>query len=121
MSRRLHCLAHNCAYNREELCSAGQIKVKGEDTQEGGNTFCSTFNYKEEESGFFSRLSDINLLSGISNMFSNEDQEMNPKVACDAGKCNYNAEGFCDAEDLNISGTSSITSQQTECETFKPL
>jgi hypothetical protein len=39
----LRCEAEKCVFNLNEICTAPEIQVKGEDTMGGRFTYCSTF------------------------------------------------------------------------------
>lgn len=118
MDNNLKCDATKCVYNMNRLCSAKEIEVQGEDTMGGRFTFCGTF----EERGvgnMVSGLGNMNLRGEIAQLFS-ADQELDPRVGCNAHNCIYNNDQQCHADHVNIVSEIAETAAQTECQTFYP-
>ena len=76
----LRCTAVKCVYNKEELCSKGDIKVSGDHAKTVDETCCSSF--KER--------------TGTSNAVDGCGCD-NIKVGCTACNCKFNEEKYCEA------------------------
>ena len=101
----LNCMATTCIYNRDELCSRGDIEVKGHGAEYAGETCCHSFREKSESSVTNSTVAGC----GCSKI----------DVKCEAEKCIYNDDCRCNAGQINIDGPSACTCDETECETFR--
>ena len=101
----LKCSALTCIYNKEELCSKGEIQVSGENAQYANETSCSSFGERAMESA------SNNAACGCGS----------EKIAidCSACHCTYNDECKCTAASVHIGGNSAQSSQETECGTFQ--
>lgn len=118
MDNKLKCDATTCVHNFNHLCGASTIQVKGGNTTDGNNTFCSTYAIKST-GNYISELGNVNLTGSVSQLFS-DNQVMEPKITCNAINCKYNSNEICTAGELKIMGPSSSAPQQTECKTFHP-
>jgi hypothetical protein len=99
----LSCSAVNCFYNKDHLCSKGDIMVEGKGATSEGDTFCSSFREKG---------------CGCTNSSSEHASRM-IDVDCEAEKCTYNEDCKCHAMKIGIGGAGATQCHQTECATFK--
>lgn len=99
----LNCTAVNCIYNKEELCSKGDILVDGESAEHSSDTCCHSF--KEAADGSMSNSTG----SGSASIY----------VDCKACECSYNKEEKCHANAIDIEGSNACECEQTQCGTFR--
>lgn len=100
----LKCGVENCTYNKECLCSKGDIMVGGKDAKKEEETCCESFAMKREGQDVYS-----SSLSHGSRMIS---------IDCQAVKCIYNNNYKCIAEHVDITGRGAGDSRETSCATF---
>ena len=86
----LKCVVENCTYNKDCLCSKGDIMVGGKHACDCDGTCCESFAQKREGRESFS-----NSLSHPSHTIS---------IDCEAVKCIYNSNYKCVAEHVDIKG-----------------
>ncbi len=98
----LKCTAVKCIYNKEELCSKGDIQVTGGNASVEDETACASF---QEQKGM------TNKACGCG-----QDEI---KVSCSAVTCMYNKNEDCHAGAIDINGSKACTSNETCCATFK--
>ena len=101
----LKCSAITCIYNKEELCSKGDIKVTGDSAQTPDQTSCGSFQERKGDSMTASCASGCGC-------------EM-IQVDCEASKCMYNDDRKCSASQIGIAAPNASSSQQTMCGTFR--
>ena len=101
----LKCVVENCTYNKDCMCSKGDIMVGGKHACDCDGTCCESFAQKREGRDSFS-----SSLSHPSHTIS---------IDCEAVKCIYNADYRCKAEKVAIKGNSANSSMETVCATFK--
>ena len=101
----LKCQVENCTYNKEKLCSKGDIMVGGKHACSTEDTCCESFAQKRE-----GRDSYTSALDHPSKIIS---------IDCEAVKCMYNKNYKCIAERVDISGLGACDSRETACATFK--
>lgn len=101
----LKCVAENCAYNKECLCTKGDIMVGGKHAKEIADTCCESFIEKRHGRDSYS-----NSTSHPSRIIS---------IDCEAVQCVYNANYKCVAEHVDIRGCDACKSAETACATFK--
>ena len=101
----LKCGAESCVYNKEKLCSKGDIMVGGKHASNSEDTCCESFMVKRP--GIESYTSAI---SHPSHVIS---------IDCEAVKCIYNSNYKCVAEHVDIRGNKANESRETACATFK--
>ena len=99
----LSCSAQNCLYNEDKYCSKGDILVQGDEAQTACETCCSSF----KEAGEGSYKNSVGTPSAT------------VQIDCTACKCHYNENNRCMAGQVDISGQSACTCNQTECSTFE--
>lgn len=89
-STSVTCKATNCVHNKKCDCMAGAITVKGINATDMSETICNTF---VEEGGYaYDHLSSCH----------DHSKTVPEKIKCSAGKCKYNENGSCKAEDVQI-------------------
>lgn len=86
----LKCTVENCVYNKEKLCSKGDIMVGGKHACCDNETCCESFLPRK----------------GSSNSYSNCTchPTSNISIDCEAAKCTYNDNYKCTAEHVDIQG-----------------
>ena len=97
----LKCTAVKCIYNKEQLCSKGDIQVTGGNASVVDETACGSF--KENH--------------GTKNSTCCGLDEI--KVSCLAETCMYNKNMDCHAGAIDINGSKACTSSETCCGTFR--
>lgn len=98
----LKCDVKTCAYNKEQLCSKGDIMVGGKQATTPKETRCESFRDKEQDH-FVSSL---------------DHPTKSISIDCEAVNCKYNANYRCAAEHVNISGCNACGCKETLCSTF---
>ena len=101
----LKCMAENCTYNKEKLCSKGDIMVGGKHATSTQDTCCESFAERREGMDAFT-----SSLSHPSKTIS---------IDCEAVKCVYNSNYKCIADHVDIDGSQAHESRETACATFK--
>ena len=101
----LKCSAVNCTYNKEKLCSKGDIMVGGKHAEEVDDTCCESFAQRREGHDAYTS--------------SLEHPSKTISIDCEAVKCVYNSNYKCVAEHVDIQGSSAAESRETACATFK--
>lgn len=102
----LSCMATTCIYNKDELCSRGDIEISGTNAQYADETACRSF--RDSEGGSI-KSSCTSTGCGCSKI----------DIKCEAEKCVYNSDLRCTAGQVNIDGACASHYEETECETFK--
>ena len=100
----LKCVVENCTYNKDCLCSKGDIMVGGKHACDCDGTCCESFAQKREGRDSFS-----NSLSHPSKTIS---------IDCEAVKCVYNSNYKCVADHVDIKGCDACDCRETACATF---
>ncbi len=98
----LNCSATTCAYNSDELCSKGDIKVGGANAHDADHTSCESF-LERREGSMGNSLGEGSTTIGID---------------CEAENCSYNEKCKCIAGAVNVGGNEACTSDETRCSTF---
>ena len=101
----LKCTVESCTYNKEKLCSKGDIMVGGKHADKTDDTCCESFQLKQA-----GRDSYTSSLDHASRIIS---------IDCEAVKCLYNSNYKCVAEHVAIKGGAAGESRETACATFK--
>ena len=100
----LKCGATECTYNKEQLCSKGDIMVGGKHADKSDDTCCESFRVKRGEDSYTSSLSHAGKIISID---------------CEAQNCVYNSNYKCHAEHVDIKGCGADNCKETTCATFK--
>lgn len=98
----LKCSATTCFYNKESLCTKGDIKVDGVSARAADETSCASF---RERGG--------NVQASCAN---GGCRTIN--VDCKAYECIYNENEKCSAASIDIAGSNACSSAETKCGTF---
>lgn len=99
----LRCSAVRCIYNKEELCSKGDIHVSGAQARTVDETCCDSFRQNVGD------VNEYHTGSGYETI----------DVGCSACNCEFNEERYCIARAIDISGSEAGTSEETCCSTFR--
>lgn len=100
----LNCSAVTCMYNKNELCSKGDIKVGGKDAASADQTCCESF--VERKDGAMSNSMDSGC--GCDNV----------SINCEAKGCVSNQECKCVAGMIDITGSNACRCDETQCASF---
>ena len=100
----LKCSATTCVYNKNELCSKGDINVMGSDAQHSDETCCGSFRERTNESA--------------TNSVAEGGGKKEIAIDCKAGNCTYNEQCKCTAGSIGIAGPGAKDSNDTKCDTF---
>lgn len=98
----LKCSAQTCVYNKQELCSKGDIQVTGDSASTPDQTCCGSFQQRKGDS------MKASCGCGCRSIH----------VDCQADKCVYNENLKCGAAKIGIAGSDASSSQETMCGTF---
>lgn len=98
----LKCTVENCTYNKEKLCSKGDIMVGGKNACSCRETCCESFARAKEDS-FKSAL---------------DHPSKQISIDCEAVHCVYNSNYKCLAEHVDINGCGACDCHETSCATF---
>ena len=101
----LKCSAIKCVYNKDHLCSKGEITVTGENATNANETSCGSF---QERSG-----------SSMTNNFTNSCGCEKIQIDCKAHNCTYNDDCKCTASSIQVEGSNAKASCDTKCDTFQ--
>lgn len=101
----LKCSATKCIYNKDQLCSKGDIHVTGENAMDANQTSCGSF---QERTG-----------SSMTNSFTNGCGCETIKIDCKAHNCTYNDNCKCTASSIQVDGSNADNSSETKCTTFQ--
>lgn len=99
----LRCSVENCGYNKECLCTKGDINVGGMGANCVDDTCCESFRAAREDS----YKSSLYHPQGTIN------------IDCEATKCVYNEDYKCRAGHVDIKGCGACECKETACETFR--
>jgi hypothetical protein len=100
----LKCVVENCGYNKDCLCSKGDISVGGRRACSIDDTCCESFAQKREG------------LDAFTNSLSHPSRTIS--IDCEASKCIHNDNFKCIAEHVDISGCGACDCKETACATF---
>lgn len=100
----LNCNAVTCIYNKDQLCSRGEIEVMGPDARVSDETSCGSFR-------------DCNSAS-VTNSVKESCGCEKIKIDCKAHECTYNEHCKCTAAAIDINGQNASTEKETKCKTF---
>lgn len=99
----LSCSAVTCVYNKDELCSKGDIKVGGMNASSADQTCCASFQERNGQSMSNSEGCGCTTIG----------------IDCEAQECTFNDKCRCTAGDVHIGGTGASASEDTRCSTFR--
>lgn len=100
----LKCVVENCVYNKNDLCSRGDILVGGKHASVIDETCCESFTQKREGMDAFT-----SSISHPSKVIS---------IDCEASKCIHNDNLKCVADHVDIRGCNACDCKETACATF---
>ena len=118
MSGTLSCTATNCVNNMSGICSAITINVLGSNAHSSEATKCETFAEKGLKNSLTNVL-NMNVIGEFKQVFNSEDIEMSPSIRCDAKNCIHNQKNLCAADNIMVNGADGLSTEKTQCETFK--
>lgn len=98
----LNCGVSNCFYNKDALCSKGDIMVGGKQANKTDETSCESFSNRKSDA-YTSSLDHASKIISID---------------CEASKCTYNNNYRCIAEHVDVTGNGASGSKETACATF---
>lgn len=101
----LKCSATTCVYNKNELCSRGEIVVDGSQARQPDQTCCASFQERKESS------TNSNAATGCGCEKIGID--------CKAYECTYNSDCKCTAAAIDIGGSDACRCEETKCCTFE--
>ncbi len=99
----LRCSAGKCVYNKNQLCSKGDIQIQGNGASTVDETCCSSFVER----------------TGAQNAADCGCGCDTIRVQCSAKDCTYNENKNCQAGAVDITGAKACTCDETCCGTFK--
>ena len=100
---QLDCTVTNCLYNRDCLCSKGDITIGGKNATRAGDTCCESFREK-----------------GTNTMNSAAQASATVDIDCEATKCVHNENCKCAADHIGIGGgRSACQSEETQWADFR--
>ena len=100
----LNCTAVTCVYNKDRLCSRGEIQVTGSDARIADETCCGSFRDRNEGSA----VNSIKDSCGCEKI----------NIDCKAQECTYNDQRKCTASAIDVVGCSTDGCNETKCNTF---
>ena len=100
----LNCTAVTCIYNKDQLCSRGEIEVTGSNARAADETCCGSFRDRNNSSA----VNSIKDSCGCEKI----------SIDCKAQECTYNEHCRCTASALDINGENASTQSETKCSTF---
>lgn len=100
----LNCSATTCMYNKNALCSRGNIEVTGEQAHRADETSCGSFHDRENTT--------------TTNSTADSCGCEKIQIDCKAQSCTYNNSCKCTASAIDIKGNSAGSGKETECSTF---
>ena len=101
---QLDCNVTTCMHNSDNCCCKNKIEVEGTSAKKPCDTCCGSYDAKGDGS--------------YSNAIGKEAEKAT-QVDCKAINCMYNENGYCDAGHIGIMGVNAMSSDQTECASFK--
>ncbi len=101
----LSCSATTCIYNKQELCSKGDIKIGGSNAHKPGETCCESFQERGQDAMANSMASGM----GCTNI----------AIDCEAQNCQFNESCKCTAGGIQISGSEACCCDDTKCCSFR--
>lgn len=115
MSGNLACNAKNCIHNSRSVCGANNIHIRGANATAGNYTECGSF----MEKGIKNSLENVYNYNIGGEVYNNYSGGTTPNIACDAVKCQYNINGDCVSNYVQIDGVGAVDSNRTGCQSFR--
>ena len=109
----LQCSAVKCMYNKDNLCSKGDIQVKGDHAATENETWCSSF---VEKTGMSNAYTCGGGCSSIQVFSTKLEHQVSFSEAHD---CTYNRPEVCQADHVHIDGSQACICEETCCGTFR--
>lgn len=101
----LNCTATTCMYNKNQLCSRGEIEVTGAEAKVADETSCGSFHDRSSAS--------------VTNSTGQSCGCEKINIDCKAHECTYNEHCKCTASAIDINGENACMSRETKCGTFQ--
>lgn len=101
----LKCYATTCVYNKEQLCSKGNIDVMGENAHLSEDTSCGSFQERNS--------------SSPQNNYASGCGCETIQIDCKAHNCSYNDNCKCTAAAIQVNGENAKDCRETKCGTFQ--
>lgn len=101
----LNCSATTCVYNKQELCSKGDVKIGGPNAHQAGETCCESFQERMKDS--------------MNNSMASGCGCENVSIDCAAKNCQFNDSCKCTAGGIQISGSQACCCDDTRCSSFQ--
>ena len=108
----LQCSAVKCMYNKDNLCSKGDIQVKGDHAKILPQTAMTTGNPENFPAFWVEK-------TGMSNAYTCGGGCSSIQVGCAAHDCTYNRQEVCQADHVHIDGSQACICEETCCGTFR--
>lgn len=105
----LSCSATTCIYNKQELCSKGDVKIGGTSARQAQETCCESFQERMKDSMSNSMNSSMASGCGCTNI----------AIDCEAKNCQFNESCRCTAGGVQISGSQACCCDDTRCSSFR--
>lgn len=99
----LSCSAVTCVYNKDELCSKGDIKVGGSNAKHPDQTCCESFKERTSDSASSSEGCGCTTIG----------------IDCEAQECIFNEKCKCVAGAIHVAGNEACRCEETCCSTFR--
>ncbi|MDU1412177.1 MAG: DUF1540 domain-containing protein [Clostridium sp.] len=115
MSGNLSCNAKNCIHNNRSLCNANNIHIRGANARSSEYTECGSF----VEMGLQNSLSNVYNMNIGGEVYNSYGGGSSPQVSCDAVNCQYNINGQCTSNYVQVGGIGAVSSNRTECQSFR--
>ncbi|HHV76715.1 MAG TPA: DUF1540 domain-containing protein [Syntrophothermus lipocalidus] len=105
------CMVNTCAYwVPGNSCSADTIEV----VSSGPDASCSTFTLRSSVEGPEMKILPQHTTSSLT------QGSANPEVLCSVRQCRHNRDGYCEADNIKIMGSTAQRHSDTECDMFEP-
>lgn len=118
---QVRCHVNTCTHWMSEMCAAGNIDILNEEEGKMSTmdeqTECKTFAKRQGVTSYLGSMDNVNW-SGMTSMVVGG--EANPSVTCVVDTCSYYGHGnLCQADAIEVTGSSADECEDTNCRTFK--
>ena len=118
---QVNCHVNTCTHWMSSLCAAGNIDIlteeEGKMSRIDEQTECKTFNKRQGVASYLGSMDNVNW-SGMTSTVVGGD--MNPSVTCVVDSCAYwGQDDLCQADAIEVTGSSADECEDTNCLTFK--